>query len=722
MSNTNANSPKKGIPTKVVLPKNLEKNKTTGKLTKTPKKSKNRRGASFLASVEQDSIRFKIVWVLMVLGIVALIGRAFVIQVLNKDFYQEQGNKLITTTRTEPSYRGIITDRNGMPLAVSAPLVSLTFSPHDYANEYYQLKAQQLKYKNTPKELIKVNKRLADMNLNRLASVAGVDVNALKTAVKINDNVDVADPQAIKDALPTGAGSHFFALMDRVTPEVAKPVMDLDFAGVNAKTLYQRYYPQAQPNAQLLGFMANSQQDGEEKYQGRAGVERQFDEILSGKDGKVLMMKDAKNHGLKEIKQLVDEVPGKDVQLTIDSRLQYILYKELENVGRVQQARWATGIIVDVATGEVLALSNWPSYNPNDLNSITNENQRNHALIDVFEPGSVMKPFTVATALKSGQYNVNSVINTSPGTLNVKGYTIRDHGNLGTISFRTLLQKSSNVGSAKIALSLPPNVLSDTQKAFGFGKKTALNFPSEANGNIPTPKEGEISRRATVAYGYGLEVTLAQLAQGYATLGAGGVMHPLTLVKNIQDNAVNQSAIVGNNSIENNSIGTNTQSTNNAQSTPNATANSTTTSTVKPSVGVPYKAPAPIQVMKQKDALAIVNMMQSVTEPGGTATQAAIDGYRVAGKTGTAHRTNPNGGYYEDQYRTSFVGIAPASTPRLVVAIMVEDPKLQRFGGLVAAPVFKNVMREALRLYNVPFDKPLSGKEAKVDMNAVNDL
>lgn len=706
-------SNKQGVPSKVVLPKNLEKsldkNKTTGKLTKTPKRPNNRRGASFLASVEQDSIRFKIVWGFMALGIVALIGRAFVIQVLNKDFYQEQGNKLITTTRIEPSYRGIITDRNNMPLAVSAPLVSLTFSPHDYADEYYQLKALQIKYQKTPKELAKVNQRLADMNLNRLASVAGVDVNILKTAVKIDNNVDVTNPQAIKAALPTGAGSHFFALMDRVTPEVAKPVVDLDFVGVNAKTLYQRYYPQAQPNAQLLGFMANSEQNGEERYQGRAGIERLFDSVLAGKDGKVLMMKDAKNHGLKEIQQISPEVPGKDLHLTIDSRLQYILYKELENVGRVQQARWATGVIVDVATGEVLALSNWPSYNPNDLNSITNENQRNHALIDVFEPGSVMKPFTVATALKSGQYNVNSVINTSPGSLDVKGYTIRDHGNLGTISLRTLLQKSSNVGSAKIALSLPPNVLSDTQKAFGFGKRTALNFPSEASGNIPTPKLGETSRRATVAYGYGLEVTLAQLVQAYATLGSGGVLHPLTLVKGIQDNAVNHNGVLDNTGIQS------------ASSAANAASQPSLTPTTD--ITIPYKVPAPVQVMKQKDALAIVDMMQSVTEPGGTATLAAIDGYRVAGKTGTAHRTNPNGGYYQDQYRTSFVGIAPASTPRLVVGIMVEDPKLQNYGGLVAAPVFHNVMKEALRLYNVPFDKPLSGKENKVaTAEAVNDL
>lgn len=673
---------KSGVPTKVTLPKVPPKGPRGAKSVKSPNKParKGIKGAVVLGSVEQDSLRFKSIWLLMALGFAALFARAFYIQVINKDYYQEQGNKLITTVRTEPSYRGMITDRNDMPLAVSAPLISLTFSPHDYAEEYYILKKQQLTIKKA-KELERINQRLDDMNLSKLATLSGISLDVLQKAVHIDPNVDVKDEAAVKAALPTGAGSHYLPLMNRVTPEVAQPLIDADFPGVQTDTTYQRYYPQAQPNAQLLGFMANSQQNGEEHYQGRAGIERLFDDVLAGKDGKVLMMKDAKNHGLKEIEQISPEVAGKDVQLTIDSRLQYILYNELEKITRVQSARWATGIIVDVQTGEVLALSNWPSYNPNDLNSITNENQRNHALIDMFEPGSVMKPFTVATALKSGQYNTRSLINTSPGTLEVSGYTIRDHGNLGTISLRTLLQKSSNIGSAKIALSLPPNVLSDTQKAFGFGKKTALNFPSEAAGNIPTPKVGETSRRATVAYGYGLQVTLAQLAQAYAALGAGGVLHPLTVVKSTHDDSGSQAVVV------------------------------------------PYKPEPATEVMKRSDALAIVDMLKSVTEPGGTATLAAIDGYYVAGKTGTARRTNPNGGYYDDQYRTSFVGIAPASNPRLVVGIMVEDPKLQQFGGLVAAPVFHNVMKEALRLYNVPFDKPLSGKENNVaSAEAANDL
>ena len=222
---------------------------------------------------------------------------------------------------------------------------------------------------------------------------------------------------------------------------------------------YQRFYPQPQPNAQLLGFMSKSDDKDGGHYRGQSGIERVFDEQLSGDFGEVMVMKDAKNNRLKEIKQIKPEVAGKDIQLTIDSRLQYILYQELERAGRLQKAQWATGMIVDVSSGEVLAMSNWPSFNPNDLNSMTNENQRNHALIDMFEPGSVMKPITVATGLKSGQYNLNSKINTSPGSMNVQGHTIRDHGNLGVISLRQLIQKSSNIGSAKIALSLPPSTM-----------------------------------------------------------------------------------------------------------------------------------------------------------------------------------------------------------------------------------------------------------------------
>lgn len=664
--------------------KNLNKKKQNLR----PKKGA---GASMRGSVEEDSGRFKIVWAFMVLCFGAVFCRVAYVQVINAPFYQQKGNTLITTTVKQPPYRGMIVDRNNIPLAISAPLVTLTFSPHDYAVEYYKLKAKEAEL-NEAKDSQSVNKarknvaeRLKNMDLQKLSALTGIDVEQFNNAVQLNHNIDFEDKEAVKAVLPTGAGSHYFMLMKNVNPETAQPIIDADFVGVNAENFYQRFYPQPQPNAQLLGFMSRSADKENGYYRGQSGIESIFESTLAGSAGEVRVMRDAKNNRLKELEQITPEVAGKDVQLTIDSRLQYILYQELERVGRVQKARWATGMIVDVNSGEVMAMSNWPSFNPNDLNSMTNENQRNHAVIDMFEPGSVMKPITVAIGLNSGQYNVNSKIDTSPGSMNLQGHTIRDHGNLGVISLRQLLQKSSNIGSAKIALSLPPQVMSEGQKAFGFGKKTSLDFPGEAKGVVPNPTVKEVSRRGTVGYGYGIDVTLSQLAQAYTVLGSGGIFYPLTLVKSTRDNAMNS------NSLNN--------------------------------VAVPFAKPAPHQVIKQSDALAIVDMMSSATEEGGTAKLGAIDGYRVAGKTGTARRINPKGGYYNDQYRTSFVGIAPASNPRFVVAIVVEDPQLQKFGGLVAAPVFRNVMKETLRLYNVPFDKPLTGKETtQVSLESVNDL
>src|SRR5690606_16151405 len=255
----------------------------------------------------------------------------------------------------------------------------------------------------------------------------------------------------------------------------------------------------------------------------------------------------------------------------------------------LQKARWSTGMIVDVQTGEVLALSTWPSFNSNNLNEMTGENQRNRALLDVFEPGSVMKPFTVAAALDSGKYTTTSLIDTNPGSIRVRGYTIRDHNNLGRITLATLLQKSSNVASTKIALSLPPDAITNMQRQFGFGAKTPLQFPGEGSGLVVTPKEKETSRRATVSYAYGLQVTLAQVAQAYSALAAGGVMHPLTLIKDDK------------------------------------------------------KQPSK-RIMTHEQALSIVQKLESVTDPGGPAQAPAIDGYRVAGKTSNSSHINLKGG------------------------------------------------------------------------------
>lgn len=613
-------------------------------------------GASSRGGFENDKNRFRTVWGVALIILALLIGRAYHIQVANAKFYQDKGDELITSVRTQKSYRGMITDRNNLPLAVSAPLATVSFSPHDYAREYYELKRVKTANPDSPKLQARMQERLDNMKLVTLAAAANIPVSELQKATAIDDSVDVTDADAVKAALPSGAGSHYLPLLNKVTPEIAQSVSSLDFPGVYEKNFFQRYYPQPQPNSQLLGFMGQNANDPEGGYEGRAGIERQYDTMLAGDDGKVLVLKDAKQNSLKEIKQIEPEIAGKDVALTIDSRLQYLLYKELEKVGRLQQARWSTGMVVDVQTGEVLALSTWPSFNSNNLNEMTGENQRNRAVLDIFEPGSVMKPFTVATALDSGKYTANSLINTNPGSIRVRGYTIRDHDNLGTINLATLLQKSSNVASTKIALSLPPDAITNMQRQFGFGSKTPLQFPGEGSGLVVTPKEKETARRATVSYGYGLQVTLAQVAQAYSALAAGGVMHPLTLIKN-------------------------------------------------------NKAPPSKRIMAREQAMSIVQMLESVTEEGGTAKAAAIDGYRVAGKTGTSRRINPDGGYYTDQYRNVFAGMVPASNPRLVGVILVEDPRGLYYAGLTAAPVFHNVMKEALRLYNVPLDKPLQTEE-----------
>ena len=482
-------------------------------------------GASNRGGAESDLIRFQIVWGLALAILVVLVLRAFYLQVFNSQKFIDIGNEIITSERTQYSYRGMITDRN-QPLAVSAPLSSVSFSPYDYAQWYYDIQKRIKRNADDPEAQQRLLQKIKEMDLAQLASVSGVSVDRLQQAVALDNTVDVSDDEAVKAVLPKGSGSHYLPLLNKVTPEIADAVMALNFPGVYEKQEFRRYYPQPQPNAQLLGFMGYNANDPNSGYEGRAGIERQFQAKLAGEDGKVRVLKDRYQNSIEELEQIKPVVPGEDVTLSIDSRLQYLLYKELEHVGRVQEARWSTGMVVDVHTGEVLALSTWPSFNNNNLNEMTGNNQRNRAVLDVFEPGSVMKPFTVAAALQSGKYTENSLINTSPGSIRVRGYTIRDHNNLGSINMSTLIQKSSNVASTKIALSLPPDGITNVQKEFGFGKKTALNFPGEQNGIIPTPKEIETSLRATVSYGYGLQVTLAQIAQAYAALGSGGCVAP----------------------------------------------------------------------------------------------------------------------------------------------------------------------------------------------------
>lgn len=629
---------------------NLGKKTDKSQQTKIPRqtpKTVNKKSPVALIGGLQDTGRYQLVCGIMGLVFLALFYRAFSVQISNVEFHREKTRQFILSSQDLPVRRGMILDTNGIPLAANAPKFTVTFSPYDYAQVYYDTK-KSLKFAKSERDRQRLIKALEDMDLARLAKVSSFSKEELVKLTQINDNLDLADKEAIEQALPTAKGSKRTVLLREATPEAADEILSLKFKAIHAEPVDQRFYLQSEPNAHILGYMKKGKTEG--SYVGASGVEASYEEQLAGKAGKMLNIRGS-GSAIEAVKETTPKVDGQNVSLTIDSRLQYILYNQLVEMSTFQSARSASGIVVDVKTGDVLAMASWPSYNANNLSTRNNANERNRVIMDVVEPGSVVKPLTVAAALESGKYNTNTIINTSPGSYNLGGHTIKDGANYGSITLGKLIQKSSNVGSVKIAMSLPNNAIADMQKSFGFGQSTKMGLPNEASGFLKPPTD--TARRGTLAYGYGQQVTLAQIAQAYATLGNHGVLMPLRIIKD--------------------------------------------------------KPTESRRVVSEKTAKTVVAMMQSVTEEGGTGKLAAIDGYHVAGKTGTSRRNTV--GYRTDQYRNVFAGVAPVSDPRFAVVILVEDPKQGNTSGKTVAPVFANVMRETLRLYNVPFDKPLIGAD-----------
>lgn len=633
------------------VPRSSKKSAMQQPRNKRPTSKKARQqGVSRRGGVNTEKYRFLLMWLVTAAVFCVLLARAFWLQVINPAFYVKKADSTIISTRVERANRGVMYDRNGIPLALSTPMKTLSFNAREYAAAKQDWEGKDGK----PGQKEKLLKRLESKPSQKLETLietkqARFDVNALAKAVGID-----ADKIQKKLNAPTGElpKSQYMILKRRMPPTVADVVLSKKFAGVHAETEYKRYYPQPQPNAHILGYMGRKDND----YTGRAGLERTMNQTLGGEDGKISIVRGARGVGAIDNSLIKADIQGEDVNLSIDSRLQYILYRELEKSGRKYAARSASGIVVNAKTGEVLAMTNWPSFNTNNMSERTDQNERNRALVDAFEPGSVVKPFTVAAALESGKFNKHSQINTYPGSVTVNGKTFYDHGVTSPVSLETLLRKSSNVASIKIGLALSRDGVTNMFKKVGLGEKTALNFPSEQSGNVTAPTKRQSLRRANLTFGYSMEVTLAQLAQGYSVLAAGGVKRPLTFNK-VDD------------------------------------------------------VPDGEQVIAQQTAKDIVQMMESVTKKGGTGTQAAITGYRVSGKTGTAKKLRADGkGYYESKYRALFCGMAPASDPEFVTVVVVEDPVGEFYGGKVAAPVFSAVTKEALRLYNVPLDRSLTSK------------
>ncbi|MDE2053438.1 MAG: penicillin-binding protein 2 [Xanthomonadaceae bacterium] len=551
---------------------------------------------------QRPDTRKRLVLVVGVLSVAALglVARAVDLQVVHQAFLQKQGDARFLRDVPIPVSRGTIYDRNGVPLAVSTPMLSL------WAN---------------PDELLQHADRIPE-----LARVLGV--NAVDLSRK----------------LETKNGREFVYLRRLMQPEAAKAILALDIQGVNAQREYKRYYPEGAAMAHVLGF-TNIDDHGQE------GLELAYDGWLAGKPGEKRVIRDRLGHVVENVEQIKAPVPGHDLTLSIDSRIQYLAYQALTDAVVKRHAASGSMVILDPRNGEILAMVNVPSYNPNDLDNSNPAQRRNRAVTDVTEPGSTMKPFTITTALESGKWTPTTPVNTNPGTFTIDGHLIRDDSNNGLIDVGRVITVSSNVGASKISLTLTPQQMAGVLHQFGFGASTGSGFPGEVGGYIPPPRTWGDFVKATISFGYGLNVTALQLAQAYAAIADGGVKHTPTFVKGDENPGV--------------------------------------------------------RVEPQKISAEVMAMLRTVVgAPPATAPQAAIPDYTVAGKTGTAHLAIA-GGYSRNRYAALFCGIVPASDPRLVGVVIVRDAGGhggEYFGGLVSAPVFREVMTGALRLLDIPPD------------------
>jgi len=548
--------------------------------------------------------RSLLVLCLVLLGAIGLVARAVELQLVDHGFLAKQGDDRSLRVVKIAAHRGAITDRNGEPLAVSTPVDSVWVNPQELND-----------------------------NIDELPKLA----KALKE-----------DEQTLARRITSNLDREFLYLERHMPPEQAAYVKALGIPGVYLLREYRRYYPAGEVAGHVVGFTTIDDR-------GQEGLELGFNELLNGEDGAKRVLQDLYGRYVENVESIRAPRPGQDLVTSIDLRIQYLAYRELKAAMQEYRAHAGSVIVIDVDTGEVLAMVNQPSYNPNDREQLKAELYRNRAATDIFEPGSSVKPFVIAAALASGQYRPDSVVDTSPGFMKVGNKVEEDEHNLGVIDLATILAKSSNVGMAKVALSLAPKQIWETLSALGLGQVTGSSFPGESAGMLSNFDHWRPVGIATISHGYGLSVTPLQLAHAYATIGAGGVKRPISFEK--------------------------------------------------------VTGPVPgQQVIDPKVAHELVQLMEQVVEKGGTATRASLIGYRVSGKTGTAFKSIP-GGYSTDRIMAVFAGLVPASHPKLATVVVIDEPSrdtqeggILAQGGTVAAPVFASVMSGALRLMDVPPD------------------
>jgi len=538
--------------------------------------------------------------------IVVILGWRLVdLQVVDNDFLQKQGDVRTIRVETIDAHRGVISDRYGEPLAVSTPVQTIWANPSEI-----------------------------DLNEPRLANLARL--------------LDISEA-GLRERLKSYSSREFIYLRRKVQPSLSRSVMALDIAGIYTRQEYRRYYPAGEVTAHVVGF-TNIDERGQE------GLELSYNEWLSGEPGRKRVLKDNRGRIIKDLTLIRDANPGHNLELSIDLRLQYMAYRELKAVVQAQHAHGGTLVMLDVNTGEVLAMVNQGSYNPNDRTQLAPENLRNKAITDLFEPGSTMKPIAMAAALETGKYTVDTTIDTSPGYRRFGRFTIRDHRNYGAISLTDIIAKSSNVGISKIATDIGGDTIRDLYFRVGIGQPTGIGFPGEAIGVLPAPPKWRPVEEATLSYGYGLSVNALQLAQAYSVIANGGTRYPLSLLK-LNDEPQGQ------------------------------------------------------RVLSEKVAHEVRTMLHEVITHG-TGSRAQPGLYSAGGKTGTVHLVGKHG-YEDSQYKAIFAGMAPIENPRIVIVVAVDAPQSgEYYGGEVAAPVFARVVSDALRLLNVKPELEVGGVNA----------
>jgi cell division protein FtsI (penicillin-binding protein 3) len=531
------------------------------------------------------------------LGFVGLAGRAVWIQVVANAFFQKQGEVRFARTLELPASRGRILDRNGLMLATSVPVPSIWAMPEDMERD--------------PRKLSQLA-RLLEMPLAELERKLGEDDKS------------------------------FVWLKRQVDEDTAKKVAELNVKGVYQRKEYQRQYPEGEAAAHVVGF-TNIEDQGQE------GMELAFNKQLAGRPGSRRVIKDRLGHIVEDMGEQVPPVNGRDLQLSIDSKVQFFAYQKLRDAVIENKAKAGSVVVLDAVTGEVLALANYPSYAPNRRHNLTGAQLRNRALTDTFEPGSTMKPFVISLALEKGLVTAETTIQTAPGRLTISGSTISDSHPLGLLTVSEVIQKSSNIGTVKIAMQMQPRDMWEMFSQVGLGQKPQVPFPGAVSGKLRAYKTWKPIEQATMSYGYGLSVSLFQLAHAYTVFARDGDLVPLTLLKS-----------------------------------PDAAAG--------------------IRVIDPATARAMRHMLHLVTLSGGTAPKAQTMGYSVGGKTGTAYKQEGKG-YAEKKYRGVFAGVAPIDKPRIVVAVMIDEPTAGKyFGGDVAAPVFSATVQQTLRMLGVQPD------------------